>query len=207
MASRNIVVFHSSHRAASTSRFVDRHGMRRPHGTQLRSFTVLSRLFIQELRVQQLGVDEPPTYSCLLWFLVGLQSTTGFLYLSFRDTQPHPLARRPPTGSFLPLGTVTDRGRYKSGSDYARLSRLSYDLSDVPVELTVMGWATREKERETAAQKGSSPSIQSSPVVKYSRSFWSVIKIIVHQAEFRDVLYLCALQCPLYNWFKLINSI
>jgi len=34
--------------------------MRRPHGTQLRSFTVLSRLFIQELRVQQLAVDEPP---------------------------------------------------------------------------------------------------------------------------------------------------
>lgn len=72
------------------------------------------------------------------------------------DGVPLPLIPRHPTasarspssyGSFLPLGIVTDRGRYKSGSDYARLSRLSYDLSDMPVELTVIGRAN-EKQSE-----------------------------------------------------------
>lgn len=43
-------------------------------------------------------LTSPLTYSCPPWFLVGPQSTTRFLlYLSFRDTQPHPFVPRPPT--------------------------------------------------------------------------------------------------------------
>lgn len=154
LVSRNIVVFYT-YRAVSTSRFADRHGMRRPHGTQLRSFTILSRLFIQELRVQQLAVDEPSTYSCPLWFLVGLQSTTGFPLLIPRHSTA--ITRSLSYGSLLPLGIVIDHDRYKSGFDYARLSRLSYDLSNVPVELIAIGRTTRNR----IPQKGILYSIQS----------------------------------------------
>lgn len=61
-----------------------------------------------------------------------------------RDTQPQLLVR-PPTVLSLPLETVTDRDRYKSGCDCAAAVALAprQDLSAVPVELIAVRRATR----------------------------------------------------------------
>lgn len=149
-ASRNIIVLHrlteGGRDGLRSSRFTDRHEMQRPRETQLRSFTVLSRLFIQELRVLTAtswrAPSRIPARRDFSWD--HSQRRGSLLYLSFRDTQPHPFVHSSSSyGSFLSPETVTDRGKYKSGPDSVRLSRLRHDLSDAPVELTAMRSPTR----------------------------------------------------------------
>lgn len=153
----------SAHRATS---WFDRHGMRRPQ----RNYGRLRFCHGYSSRNCALNSEEltsPPRIPVPAVISRGTPIDDGGSSISLIPRYSTASARSSSSyGSFLPLGTVTDRGRYKSGSDYVRLSRLSYDLSDVPVELTVIGRTTRKRN----SYPKRNPSIQSSLVIGYCRS-------------------------------------